>query len=98
MPMDNNKTQSDVERLQGALKASREEARRHRSRAQSAEAQLRQLVDRIEVLESRPPAPNLNNVLGGLAAIRSDLVAQLATQQAEIDDLRAVLDSYVRQP
>ena len=88
----------EVSKLRNALQAQREEGRRYRSRAQSAEAQLRDLLPRIEALETQSQPVSTAAVVDALAGIRRDLQAQLAGLQAEIDDLHQQLQEVMRRP
>lgn len=88
----------EVTKLRNTLQAQREEGRRYRSRAQVAEAQLRDLLPRIEALEAARPAPTLAPVLSGLAEIRRDVEARLQEMRVEIDDLAATVAELMRQP
>lgn len=92
--MDDQKTAADVERLLHALKAERNA----RKDAERDRAQLRaELERRIAALEARP-VPDIAVAVAGIAEIRRDVVAMVATMQAEIDDLSTSLAELLRRP
>lgn len=92
--MDEQKTAQDVERLLHALKCERNA----RKDAERDRAQLRaELGQRIAALEARP-VPDLAAAVAGIAEIRRDVVAMVASMRAEIDDLSTSVAELLRRP
>jgi hypothetical protein len=91
-----NKTAADLERVMHALKRERTE---HRAAKRDLAALKADVLARIEALEQRqPPAPDLGQITGALAGIRSDLRAELATVRSELDELSGQVAMFIRQP
>ena len=91
-----NKTAADVERLMGALQAERQ---LHRAANRELATLNADVLARLEALEQRQPAgPDLAQITTGLAAIRSDLRAELAALRGELTELADTVHDFTRQP
>lgn len=90
--MEEQQTGSDIERLLHALKREREA---HKATTRLLAQAHKDLQRRVEAIESRPPI-NLASITAGLAAIRSDLRAEVAALRQELDQLGLELQQFVR--
>jgi hypothetical protein len=89
-------TAEDVDKLQRALKAERQ---LHRAANRELATLKADFLGRIEALEQRQPAgPDMGVITSGLAAIRSDLRAELAALRGELQEVADVVHAFTRQP